>query len=117
MKVSESNPSRPPSPFNSFRLRLQAELAERCAGNALNYRMVDTLVQLFVEVDDVEAATQKATEQGGYIAPRSIFCSRLRAHEGPVGPRGSRKPDPPAACTPGQENRSGDPEEWRKRRG
>ena len=33
MKISEAQTSPPQSPSNSFRLRLQSELAERCAGN------------------------------------------------------------------------------------
>ena len=33
MKISEARPSPPQSPSNSFRLRLQSELAERCASN------------------------------------------------------------------------------------
>ena len=64
------------------------------AANALNYRMVDTrsdskgigggiwpippqgqpLVQLFVEVDDVEASTQKATELGAAVVmPKQVL--------------------------------------------
>jgi transcriptional regulator with XRE-family HTH domain len=33
MKISEARPSPPQSPSNSFRLRLQSELARRCTGN------------------------------------------------------------------------------------
>ena len=33
MQISEAHPSSPPSPANSFRLRLQSELAARCAAN------------------------------------------------------------------------------------
>ena len=34
MKITEAHPSPTQSPSNSFRLRLQSELAERCAGNS-----------------------------------------------------------------------------------
>ena len=64
------------------------------AANSLNYRMVDTcaegkgidggiwpippegqpLVQLFVEVEDMEAATQRAAELGaGIVMPRQVL--------------------------------------------